>query len=177
MNSTEGFVHLYHVWGVWGLITALIYGPDAWRSWRASGGTLRAAPGEYAQAFSHHLLGIAADLVRLLLGIVKGLFSVGPTPPAERPSPWRYSSVHMLTLGITLGGIARLITAFYWSEKNRGWMTDDNVWLPAIPVLIAVIADAHHHFVQFSDRPWLPRWIKLTAAAWIFVGLLSPHHA
>lgn len=173
MNAVGGFVHLYHVWGIWGLITAMIYGPRAWASWRASGGKFATAPGEYLNALNHQIGEVARDIGRLMLGISRGLFGIGPMPPEETPSPWPYSKVHMLTLGITLGGVARFLTAIYWSERNRAWMTEQTVWIPAIPVLIAVVADVHHHVVAFEHRPWVSRWLKIAALLWIALGLLG----
>lgn len=171
MNPVEGFVHLYHVWGLWGLITAIIYAPAAFREWRVKGGTLTRAPGEYVGIFGWQIKEAVLDLWRLATGIVHGLFGFGHVPPPET-SPWRYTREHMLMLGIAVGGVSRLLTALYWSEKNRGWMDGDTVWVPAIPVLFAIIADAHHHHAAWGEkRPWLPRWLKIGAATWIALGL------
>ena len=171
MNWIEGFVHLYHVWGIWGAVTALIYGPSAWRSWRENGGTFSSLASEYAGAVAYQSRELVFDVVRVTVGIMRGLFGVGPVIGTHKTG-WHYPREHMLLIGITLGGFSRFLTAIYWSEKNRAWMHADNMLvMAAVPVIIAVVADAHHQIIAWPKRPWLARWLAFAGLAWIALGL------
>lgn len=169
MNWVEGFVHLYHVWGIWGAITAAIYGPAAWLSWRECGGTVRSFLGEYAGAAGYQSRELVLDVVRVAVGIMRGLFGVGPVIGTRKAS-WHYPREHMLLIGITLGGFSRFLTALYWSEKGWAWMHADNMMtMAAGPIIIGVIADTHK-IIAWPKRPWFTRWLAFAGLAWIALG-------
>lgn len=171
MNAVEGFVHLYHVWAVWGAITAAIYGRAAYKSWREAGGLWYRAPGELAGYVFGNLFQSVLDYFRLLRWSIAGLTGLAYKWPD--PVPTRYARDHTLLLGITLGGLARLLTALYWAERNREWMSETNVWLPAVPIAMAIFADANHQLTAWPNKPWIARMLLTAALVWVLYGLFG----
>ena len=169
MNGVEGFVHLYHVWMIYGGVTALIYGQASYQSWQQAGGQWRTAPAEFTGYLFGGLWQVVADWTRLVRWMFAGLTGLSYRWP--EPVPAKYARDHTLLLGITLGGLSRFLTALYWSEKNRAWMTETNVWLPAVPVALAVLADANHQLTAWSKRPWIARMLLSGAVIWVLIGL------
>ena len=172
MNGVEGFVHLYHIWMLYGFITFAIYGQAAYQSWRSAGGAWLRAPSEVSGYVLGNVFQTIMDWFRLLRWAAAGLTGISYKWP--EPVPTRYAKDHTLLLGITMGGLSRFLTALYWSEKNRAWMTETNVWLPAVPVALAIFADSNHQLTAWAKRPWVPRLLLSAAFVWVMIGLLSP---
>jgi hypothetical protein len=158
----ELFVRLYYVWGIMGAITASLYAASLYRSWRAGGGTLLSAPTELAKALGNYFIAIPADIWRAMRFFVSG-FAAGlyrwPDPPEGEG---RYSAAHALLVGITLGGLARFLTAMAWAEANRDWMErveTPQLVIASLPVAFAVIGDAMHHITAWPKHPHRARLI------------------
>lgn len=185
MNITmvAGFVHLYHIWGLYGLLTALFFGRAAHRSWRKAGGAWQTALPDALRTTRETFGPIGSDWVRLFKWFCVGLFSFSlkrgragwpvidtfwPEPAAKKWPPDQ-----TLLLGITLGGAARFATAMYWAEKNVGWMTENSVLIPAIPIVWMIIADHNHQLTAFPKRPFIARLLLSAAMLWVALGLLN----
>lgn len=168
-----GFVHLYHIWGVFGLLTALLFGRLAYAGWREAGGRWRDAPGEWIGALSWSLRETVRDVSKLL-GWATSAFVVTPFTWNDTVRESRYPDRQIMLIGITLGGVARFLTALYWSEKNVAWMQRvDNtaIAMAATPVLIAIIGDVHHHLTAWPTQRHRVRLLCLVAAVWVAVGV------
>lgn len=182
MSYVSAFVHLYHVWGVWGLITALIFGTQAHRNWRAAGGRWRDIPRDVGTALGQGVKQSLLDFWRLLRWFAAGLIGIAlkrgdaglPEIDLFFPGPEqsRWPRNQTLLLGITLGGASRLFTALYWSEANTQWMGEASVLIPSIPIVMAVMADTNHQFTAWPNRPWIARMLLVVAVSWILFGLL-----
>ena len=178
------FVHLYHIWLVYGAMTSFIYGKDAVALMREEKYRLRDMPKGFAvlvymtlDASRRDWINLAKQALHLIRWFLAGLTSYPwswPARqfdwPADAKPVWPLGRDLTLLVGITLGGASRMLTAFYWSEKNRAWMTETNVWIPAIPIVMAVVADAHHHSIAWSDKPWRSRFLMTFAIAWVLFG-------
>lgn len=183
LHPIEMFVSLYYVWAVFGAITAFMYGRLAYKQWRAAGRTWGSVTNEIG-ALSLGTLGrYARDWLNMVRYFVSGLtgftfrrgkggwpsineFMDEPVEVSDYPRNQR------LLLGIALGGTSRFITAMYWAELNRGWMTETNVWLPAFPIFMAILADTNHHMTAFSKRPWIARLLFSAAMVYVALGLM-----
>jgi hypothetical protein len=170
MNAVGMFVHLYHVWAVFGAITAFIYGRNLHRIMRAERVRLWTVPMGLVGIFARLLRQALRDWVNLFKGVVAGFTGMPWTWPSDENMVWPLSRHQTLMVGITLGGASRLLTAVYWAERNTGWMTQETVWVPAIPIAMAVIADSHHHYVAWEQTPWRLRLLGTLALAWVLVG-------
>lgn len=174
MSAVEGFVHLYHVWGMLGALTAVVFGREAWVGWREAGGTFRSAPREWAYALQHVSTEAARDVVRLFKWAGKSALGA---PFIWETAQWRgrtYPRRQTILIGITLGGLSRMMTAMYWAERNRDWMehTDMGVIVAAsVVILPAVIGDLHHHMTAWPDKQHRVRLTALGSAAWVLYGL------
>jgi hypothetical protein len=166
----EAFVHLYHVWGVLGLLTALVYSRPTWRRWREAGGTYLNGPVDTVQLIVHHISLLGRDFLNIGKIAIARFSGVDLLWPQDPKSPWRYPSDQSLFVGIMLGGISRFITAFYWAEINTGWMTEETVWVPAVPIIIAVLADLSHHSTAWPLAHYRVRLLALAAVLWILIG-------
>lgn len=169
MNGVGAFVHLYHIWGILGLATSLFYGRNICKQWRATGGSFRTAPSEVGGVMWHHIKLSFSDVYRLGRAALYRFTGLDYLFAQSPESPWRYGNDHSLLLGIMLGGIARFATAFYWSEINTGWVTVETVWIPAIPIILAVLADISHQATAL-DNKWPIRWASIAAIVWILWG-------
>ena len=169
------FVHLYHVGGVFGLLTAVLFGRLAYRGWRASGGTWRAAPGEWMYSARWTARETLRDLWRVF-GWALSAFAMTPFAWHESERNGRkYPDRQIMLIGITLGGIARFLTAIYWSEKNVAWMQHVDsaaIMMAATPVLIAVAGDVHHHLTAWPDLRHRVRLLCIVALAWVLLGVM-----
>ena len=172
----DSFIHLYHVWGMFGLMTAFLYGRLAYRSGREAGGTWRRAPGEWLYAAkwnTHELLRDTLYMFRWALAALTG-GPLGWRPEGEYSGPG-YPPRQVISLGVTLGGVSRFLTALYWSEKNRAWMqyAGTSVILSAsLPVLFAVCADILHHYTAWPTARYRSRLMVLAAVLWIAAPML-----
>ncbi|MEO1169914.1 MAG: hypothetical protein AAFW97_14510 [Pseudomonadota bacterium] len=169
MSSVSAFVHLYHVWGVFGLITAIIYGRSAYQCWREDGGTFGNAPREIGGAGKHAAVETVRDWGRFVRWFFAGLTGIAYHWP-ETSRKRVYSRDLTLLLGITLGGVSRAFTAAYWAEANTAWMTEATVWVPSIPIIAAIWADSKHQVTAWPDKPWRARLILSVAVVWIIAG-------
>ena len=167
MTFVGGFVHLYHIWGIYGAITALIFGRSAYRGWRKTGGQWRDVPRDVTGWFFGGLARTAGDWWRFSKWFLAGLIGIGFRRdkggwpeidlffPDEEYARWPRNQT--LLLGITLGGVSRFLTALYWAEKNTAWMNEGNVFIPAIPIVVAILADMNHQFTAWHKRKWIVR--------------------
>jgi len=172
MNSVGAFVHLYHVWGVLGLVTAVVYGRNIWAQWRVSGGTAINAPGELARLIWHHARLSVSDIGAIVRGAWCRFTGLDHVWSQDPKSPWTYGTEHSLLLGIMLGGVARFATAFYWAELNTAWVSTEMVWVPSIPILLAVLADLSHHATALKSKMPL-RWAIILSTLWIVYGAFN----
>lgn len=169
------FVHLYHVCGVFGLLTAFLFGRLAYMGWREAGGTWATAPREWCEAIAGAVRESMRDIGRVA-GWALSSFLVTPlvwSADATRPS--RYPDRQIMLIGITLGGIARFLTALYWSEKNITWMQHvDNsaILMAATPALIAIVGDVHHHLTAWPRHRHRVRLLCIVALAWVLIGVM-----
>lgn len=172
----DSFIHLYHVWGMFGLVTALLYGRVTYRSWREAGGTWQRAPSEWLYAAKWNTHELARDTLYMFRWALAAL--------TGGPLGWReemayaapgYPPRQLVALGVTLGGVARFLTALYWSERNREWMqyADASMMISAaLPVLFAVCADTLHHCTAWPEARHRVRLMALLAFLWIVAPLL-----
>lgn len=174
MSAVEGFVHLYHVWGFLGGLTAALFGLEAWRGWRTAGGTLRSAPGEWLYTLRFLSQETLFDSVRLVKWAVKSALGV---PFVWEKAEWQgrsYPRRQVILIGITLGGLSRLMTALYWSERNRDWMThvDASVIISAsIVILPSILGDLHHQMTAWPSKQHRVRLLGLACLTWVLIGL------
>jgi hypothetical protein len=178
----EMFVNLYYVWAVFGGITAFFYGRAAWKLWRDKAPTVTDLRNDIGSLSLAWLVRTSRDWLQLGRYFVTGLTGftfrrgMGGWPQIdefmdEEPlSPFPQSL--RLMVGITLGGMARCTTALYWAELNRDWMTTTNVWLPAVPIVLAIMADTNHHYTAWPKRPWIARLLFSVAMVYVALGLL-----
>lgn len=175
MSGVGAFVHLYHIWGVLGLLTAVLFGMQGHRLWRESGGNWRDAPREWAYAGGWSLRETIKDVGRFAGWVVNGFLSL---PYTWRQTEWSgrsYPSRLIIFIGITCGGVSRFLTALYWAEKNRGWMTEVDPWvleMAALPVILAVVGDLHHHRTAWPSKTYRVRLIALVAFVWVIIGAI-----
>lgn len=183
ISMVGGFVHLYHVWAIWGAITAVFFGRAAYRNWVRGGGQWRSAPGMFGEAVRDTLQPIAGDWLRLIKWFFAGMLSFSlkrgaagwPVIDTYWPGPKtrRWPPDHTLLIGITLGGMARFFTAMYWAEKNVAWMTEASVLVPAIPIIWMILADHSHQLTTWPRRPWIARMILSLGILWTVLGLIN----
>jgi len=176
------FVNLYYVWAVFGGITAFFYGRAAWVLWREHTHTFLGMVSDVRLSSRNWLVSTGRDWVQLGRYFVTGLTGftfrrgVGGWPQIDEfmdePPLTEFPRSLRLMIGITLGGLARLLTALYWAELNRGWMTETNVWIPAIPIVFAIMADVNHHYTAWPRRPWIARLLFSAGMAFVGAGLL-----
>jgi hypothetical protein len=175
MNYVEGFVHLYHIWGALGFITAAMFGIEAHRSWRLAGGTWREAPYEWAYAGTHVARETFRDIGRLIKWTVGSFFGMPFTWESGEWQGRKYPRRQTILIGITLGGTSRFLTALYWAEKNRDWMTSaDNsvIFIASFVILPAIIGDLHHHATAWPNKPHRVRLLALVCAIYVCIGLV-----
>jgi hypothetical protein len=178
----EMFVNLYYVWAIFGGITAFFYGRAAWKLWVAQGGSWRIMTGDVSRLTWHWIARTSKDWWQIGRYFVTGLigFTVSRGKSGwpqidefmDDPPDTDFPRNMRLMCGITLGGLARLVTALYWAELNRGWMTETNVWVPAIPIVLAILADMNHHYTAWPKRPWIARLLFSAAMVYVALGLL-----
>lgn len=177
MNLVQGFVHLYHIWGLFGAITMLIYGRSAYRNWREAGGTWRRAPCDIASILGGAVRDTLTDWIRFFGWVLVGIFGLAFKGARRKmwyePRAGRWPSNHALLLGIALGGMARMFTALYWSERNTAWMTEVEVIAPGVFVIMAILADANHQITAWPEKPWRARLLCSAAAVWIGIGVFG----
>ena len=153
LNNIKLFVHVYHVWAAFGLITFGLFLPQAWRGWKSGGGKILYAPCEILRLVGFVVVATIRDWLRiplLVIHVIRGDRYVWP----HTPNPvWKYETAQTLRLGIMFGGMSRFLTALYWSEKNVAWMTDANVFIPGLLVAIAIVADALHQVTAWPNSP------------------------
>lgn len=172
MSEVGAFIHLYHVFGLFGAITMLLFGRQAYRSWRASGGSWRSAPCEWLQFAGWTMRETVLDIVRC--AIMPWRLSHGW--PESRWSGRSYPREQAILIGITLGGLGRMATALYWSERNRQWMEYADSWviqMAAAPVCCMILGDFLHHTTAWPGRKHIPRLIAAFALAWVIYGSLK----
>lgn len=172
----DSFVNLYHVWGVFGLVTAVLYGRLSYRSWREAGGTWRRAPGEWLYALRWNSREMGMDVLYVfrwaLAAMVGGPLGWRPERTYVGPG---YQPRQIIALGVTLGGTARFLTAIYWSERNHDWMqhADASVLAQAaIPVMFAVCADVLNHYTAWPEARHRSRLLVFAALLWIAAPLM-----
>lgn len=176
MSGVGAFINLYHVWGLFGLVTAVTYGLQAYKEWRYNGGKWRAAPGEWFYAFAWFSRETIKDLGRLVQWMAQGFLGL---PFDWRQTEWRsrtYSRLQVILLGITLGGVSRFLTAIYWSERNREWMGSPEACvleMAAAPIFLAVLGDLHHHLTAWPERKHRVRLLAFVGLAWILFGAIG----
>lgn len=176
MSAVEGFVHLYHVWGALGALTALLFGMEAHKSWRLAGGTWRSAPSEWLGFAAFATRETISDAYRFAKWTVRSFFGL---PFDWGHGEWNgraYPKRQAILIGITLGGLSRFLTALYWAEKNRDWMAhvDTSVIMFASAVIMpAIIGDLLHHTTAWPEKGHRARLIGLAALCWVFVGLIG----
>lgn len=176
MNAVNAFVHLYHVWGALGAITACLFGREAYRGWREAGGTWASAPGEWFYTLRWVSGETARDIARFASGALRGFLGI-PFNWAE--TQWKgriYPRRQVILIGITLGGTSRLLTALYWAERNREWMAhvDGTVIAFASAVILpAVIGDLFHHYTAWPEKRHRARMIMLAGCIWVLIGALT----
>lgn len=172
MSEVGAFIHLYHVWGLFGAITMLVFGRQAYRSWRASGGSWLSAPCEWLRFVGWTLREMVLDIVRVPF-IPSRLHEKWPE------SEWKgrsYPREQSILIGITLGGMGRMFTALYWSERNRNWMVHADDWMiqmAAAPVCCMIVGDFLHHTTAWHNQKHIPRLIAAFGLVWILVGALK----
>lgn len=172
----EVFVNLYHVWGLFGLVTAVLYGRMTYRSWREAGGTWRRAPMEWLYSFHWNLREAAMDVLYIFRWALAAMAGgpLGWRPERAYMGPG-YPPRQLIALGVTLGGSARFMTALYWSERNRDWMAHVDATVlaqAAVPVMFAVGADILHHYTAWPNSRYLSRLLIVAALLWIATPLL-----
>ena len=173
MSGVGAFVHLYHVWGLFGLLTAVLFGQQGYKNWRASGGTWRTAPGEWIYATGWLTGETLRDIWRLFKWFGKAFVGL---PLDWQQSEWRgrvYSRQQIILVGITLGGLSRFLTALYWSERNRDWMQYADSWMlqmATVPIVLAVLGDFHHHMTAWPNKLHRTRLVAVSALAWVVYG-------
>lgn len=169
MMAVGGFVHLYHVWGILGLLTAWTYARVAFSLWRARGGEWSAVPGELGIGALRQLWLVARDVALVVRGLATGaLFSA---MPGDDPKEWRYGREMPLLLGIMAGGVARLVTAFYWSVRNTAWMNHSpEILVAGLPVTLAIAADILHQVSAHPRELWRARLLAGSAVSWVAIG-------
>lgn len=172
MSEVGAFVHLYHVWGLFGAITMLVYGTQAHASWRASGGSWASAPCEWLRFMGWTLRETVLDIFRCAI-MPWRLYDKWPE------SEWRgrsYPREQSILIGITLGGMGRMLTALYWSERNREWMQYADSWMiqmASAPVFCMIVGDLLHHFTAWRDEKHVPRLITAVALIWVLYGAIK----
>lgn len=183
MTAVGAFVHLYHIWALWGALTAFLYGKAAYKGWRSAGGTWDRAPADIFGSLSSGLKEAALDWGRLFRwafasfsGLLfrkddNGRYRLGSYWP--KPTETRWPANQMLLIGITLGGLARLMTGLYWAELNTLWMNEASVYIPPIPIIIAILADLNHQYTAWPSRPWIPRLLASAAVVWVLLGAFN----
>lgn len=175
MSGVGAFVHLYHIWGLFGLLTASLFGVQAYREWRKHGGTWRKAPGEWAYTLGWFFREALLDVGRFGKWAAMSFAGV---PFNWGESPWqarKYTRQQVILIGITFGGMSRFLTALYWSEKNREWMNYAESWtiqMASAFVIMAIIGDLHHHMTAWPDKRHRVRLIVLVSLAWILFGTI-----
>lgn len=176
MSAVEGFVHLYHVWGILGAITAALFGLEAWRGWRVSGGTFRSAPSEWLYALRFSFREALFDCARLALWAGKSATGV---PFVWENAEWQsrsYPRRQIILIGITLGGLSRMMTALYWSERNRDWMAHVDIsviFAASIVIFPAIIGDLYHQMTAWPNKHHRARLLGLACFAWVFAGMMG----
>lgn len=176
MSAVDAFVHLYHVWGALGALTASLFGIEAYRGWRAAGGLWRTAPAEWFYTLRWVSGETLKDIGRLLEWIVRGFFGL---PFTWEQGEWRgrsYPRRQVILIGITLGGMSRLCTALYWAERNREWMAhvDGSVIAFASAVILpAAIGDLLHHHTAWPEKRHRARVILVAAMLWVGIGAMA----
>jgi hypothetical protein len=183
LDLVGGFVHLYHVWAVWGAITGIIFGRAAFKGWKESGGRIRDIPRDALSWATGNMLEAFKDVWRLLKWFIAGLIGLAGRKgkrgfegidmyfPNAELSKWPRNQT--LLIGISAGGISRFLTAMYWAEKNTAWMSQSTVLIPAIPIMLAILADSNHQLTAWPKRPWIARILLTLGIGWIALGLLG----
>ena len=176
MSGVGAFVHLYHVWGALGALTALLFGVEAYRGWRASGGTWASAPAEWFYTLRWVSAETVRDVGRLFKWMARGFFGL---PFDWRQSAWgsrSYPRRQIILIGITMGGSSRLLTALYWAERNRDWMAHVDggvIFAASFVILPAIIGDLHHHHTAWPGKQHRVRLILFTAFCWVLAGAFT----
>lgn len=174
-NFVQGFVHLYHIWGLWGLTTALIYGRFAFNAWREQGGSWKSAPKENIQLSWYLVTQTLLDWLRVFKWAFTSLLGI-PYQWRVEPSSWKYSQEQSILLGIILGGTARILIASYWSAANTKWahlVEPHTLLIPAIFVFCAIMGDSAFHIAYWWRKPWIPRLLFSGAMLWVALGLFQ----
>jgi hypothetical protein len=165
------FVHLYHIWGLFGAITACIFARQAYISWRASGGVWITAPCEWLYFIGWTLRETLFDLARCVIAPWRN----GPWPQSDW-SNRAYPREQSILIGIAMGGTGRMITALYWSETNRTWMTHADAWnlyAASAPVLLMILGDFLHHQTAWPNHRYRSRLLTVAALLWIATGAIK----
>lgn len=175
-SQVGAFVHLYHVWGVFCLLTAVWFGWPGVKRWKASGGDYLSLPEIFIRSLVRGFYFICKDWFTFWRWAISGayrrkwpdLFDQWDVEEAGRaPAPLT------LFFGISLGGFGGFSTALYWAERNRAWMTEETVLWPGLFVFLTVASHSLHQFTAFPHRPWIPRMILSIGLAWIILGGLT----
>ena len=185
MSGIGAFVHLYHVWGLYCLITAIVFGIPAYRRWMMRGGRWSSLPRTTVEAGHELAVHMVRDWVIFWRWVGK---TTARLIASERGAAWpslrdewdvdiEGNTKHAplsLFVGISVGGWGGFTTAMYWAEKNKGWMTDDMAVLwPSFFVTLTVISHVFHQFTAWPDKPYIPRMLLGVSLCWIAIGGLT----
>lgn len=173
MSWTGAFIHLCHVWGLLGLITAMRYGVTAYNRWEHQGGTFSNAPGDTLRLLYTHFKLVWRDLGSIPRAAIARFTGIDYRWPLDPESQWRYSNEQALLVGIFLGGATRFFTAFYWAGKNTTWITPETVIIPALPLVFAIIADLSHQSTAWPTKLYRIRLAALASILWVLIGAVS----
>lgn len=172
MSEVGAFIHLYHVWGLFGAITMVLYGAQAYKSWRDAGGTWATAPCEWLQFIWWTLRETVLDIARCAVMP----WQANKAWPESEWNGRSYPREQSILVGITLGGMGRMLTALYWSERNREWMQYADSWMihmAATPVLAMIFGDMLHHTTAWQGKKHIPRLILAASFVWVMIGAVK----
>lgn len=162
---------LYVLWSFSWLAVAWNYGCAARASWRAAGGTWRAAPADFFSPFTWALRSAACRLPFV------NLFAFCPVP-AEVPT--RYERGHMLRLAIFMGAVKPVLWGWLVLKYLTHDLSQPEYILSILGLFISVLAALSHLLLVYksSPRAWTAfvvgslTWIAVAPVAAVLLGLV-----